>query len=216
MIKISHYEVYADRGNGWRLEERFSSDERHEAINLAKEIEKDKVKVKIIKETFDGSDNTYQETIEYVSNLRNNKKKKSRSVYNRSYDALDKLVVDSDDATNLEISKSGVTMAIMKLLFIIILCLVIANVLVSLIVPVIEAAFPEFLTRSILFVLFFVLFLAIAIPLLLKKVPWYVFSEKVTKVTPGVQQKFLKKADVIYNLYNINDSYEDEIGRAHV
>ena len=49
MVKIVHYEVYADKGDGWRLEERFSSEQRHEAINLAKEIESDKYKVKIIK-----------------------------------------------------------------------------------------------------------------------------------------------------------------------
>lgn len=69
MIKITHYEVYTDHGRGWQLEDRFAIEQRQDAFNLAKELELDKVKVKIIKEVFDVQDNSYQETVEYVSNL---------------------------------------------------------------------------------------------------------------------------------------------------
>lgn len=67
MVKIAHYEVYTDSGDGWRLEDRFSADQRYEAVSLAKEREQARVKVKIIKENFDVQDNTYQETVEYIS-----------------------------------------------------------------------------------------------------------------------------------------------------
>ena len=69
MIKITHYEVYADKGNGWQLEGRYALEQRQEAFNQAKELEISKYKVKIIKEIFDVQDNSYQETVEYVSNL---------------------------------------------------------------------------------------------------------------------------------------------------
>ena len=69
MVKISHYEVYTDDGKGWKLEGRFSSDQRYEAINLSREKEQDRKKVKIIRETFDVQENSYTETIEYVSGL---------------------------------------------------------------------------------------------------------------------------------------------------
>ena len=67
MVKIVHYEVYTDSGDGWKLEERFSNEQRYEAVNLAKEQEQNHKKVKIIKEYFDVQDNSYQETVEYVS-----------------------------------------------------------------------------------------------------------------------------------------------------
>ena len=55
MVKIIHFEVYADRGDGWKLVDQFSSDQRQEAVNLAKELEEDnRVAVKIIREIFDG------------------------------------------------------------------------------------------------------------------------------------------------------------------
>ena len=57
MVKISHFEVYTDRGRGWQLENRFDEESRYEAFNLAKELEQSKVTVKIIKEIYDVLDN---------------------------------------------------------------------------------------------------------------------------------------------------------------
>ena len=66
-------------------------------------------------------------------------------------------------------------MAIGKLVSIIILSLVFANLLVSLIEPVVEVVIPEDRRKSVMFVAFFVIFLLIALPLILKKVPWSAF-----------------------------------------
>lgn len=44
MVKISHYEVYTDRGDGWKLEDRFSSDQRYDAMRIAKEREAENVR----------------------------------------------------------------------------------------------------------------------------------------------------------------------------
>ena len=81
MVKIIHYEVYANRGDGWKLVDQFSADQRQEAVNLAKEIEtEDQVAVKIIREIFDVQDNTYQESVEYIGGLGRKKKAKSSKV----------------------------------------------------------------------------------------------------------------------------------------
>ena len=71
MVKITHYEVYTDRGDGWKLEDRFSSEQRHEAINLAKEREQERVKVKIIREVFDVQDNQYVQIMNESATLHN-------------------------------------------------------------------------------------------------------------------------------------------------
>ena len=67
MTKIAHYEVYVDTGSDWQLLERFATEQRHEAYELAKEQEAAHNRVKIIKETFEISDNTYVEAVEYIS-----------------------------------------------------------------------------------------------------------------------------------------------------
>ena len=79
LIKIAQYEVYIDRGAGWQLEDRFAAEQRQDAFNLAKEREQEKCKVKIIKEIFDVQDNSYQESVEYVSNLNKHKNKKNNN-----------------------------------------------------------------------------------------------------------------------------------------
>ena len=37
MVDITHYEVYTDRGDGWKLEERFPVEQRMNAIKYASE-----------------------------------------------------------------------------------------------------------------------------------------------------------------------------------
>ena len=37
MVDITHYEVYTDRGTGWKLEERFPADQRDAAIKYTRE-----------------------------------------------------------------------------------------------------------------------------------------------------------------------------------
>ena len=87
MVKIIHFEVYADRGDGWKLVDQFSSDQRQEAVNLAKELEEDnRVAVKIIREIFDVQDNTYQESVEYISGLgRKKRHQRSSEKFSTSY-----------------------------------------------------------------------------------------------------------------------------------
>ena len=81
MTKIAHYEVYVDSGSGWQLVERFTTEQRSIAYQVAKEREANKEKVKILRETFELEDNSYTETVEYVSNL--NKRKGSRKTLSR-------------------------------------------------------------------------------------------------------------------------------------
>ena len=211
MVKIIHYEVYTDRGTGWKLEDRFSSDQRHEAINLAKEREQEKVKVKIIREIFDVQDNTYQETVEYVSVLNKRRDGDSSPKKNSVFE-----VVDSETDGNNEERQgtSDVLIAIIKLISIIALSLIFANIVVTFLLPIIEELAPEEHVRPILFGAFFIIFLSLALPLLLNKIPWYIFrSGKKEEVQNVKESKFYDKANDLIKLYHMNE-YEPSLAPA--
>ena len=164
MVKITHYEVYTDSGEGWKLEDRFSSDQRHEAINLSKEKEQEKLKVKIIRETFDVQDNSYQETVEYVSGLRNGKPKLPAPKPVSSVDVRSYLGEGAGEgeafSSQAEATPGEIFKAVLKLLSIIVLSIVFSNLLVTLLTPLVEDFVPEEEVRAVLFVLFFIIFLA--------------------------------------------------------
>lgn len=216
MVKISHYEIYTDRGDGWKLEDRFSSDQRYEAMRIAKERESEKVAVKLLKEDFDVQDNSYVETIEYVSLA--GKKDKTGS----DYSIKGGLSTTRSGEYNIEtqepagpINGQNVVTAIFKLVAIIVFCLISANILVTLLIPVIEIAVPEKFQQTVMFLSFFVLFLLFAVPLVLRKVPWYVFSSrKVRRKKIIHEKKFFDKADAIIQIYNLNDNYEPSLAPA--
>ena len=210
MVKITHYEVYTDRGDGWKLEDRFSSEQRHEAINLAKEREQEKIKVKIIREIFDVQDNTYQESVEYVSVL-NKRQDADTSNINNIYevDAEDGEETNSNNGSN-----SDMFVAILKLVSIIVLSLIFANIVVTLLLPIVEELAPEESVRSILFSTFFIVFLGLAVPLLLNKVPWYIFKPAAEPQKTNVKEsKYYDKAQNIIKLYHMNE-YEPSLAPA--
>lgn len=172
MIKITHYEVYIDKGTGWQLVERFAAEQRQDAFNLAKEKEAEKYKVKIIKEIFDVQDNSYQESVEYVSNL-GGIRKKGTSANWLDNNENEETFVPQEIATPL--SRTSLLGVIIKLILLIAISLIFANLFVSLMLPILETFIPEENSRPILFAIFFVVFLAMSIPLLIKSLPWYVF-----------------------------------------
>ena len=209
MVKIVHYEVYADSGNGWQLEERFSSDQRYEAVNLAKELEQDHYKVKIIKEYFDVQDNSYQETVEYVSGFAGRRSVSGGKNY--PYGTVDEVSPASVGDINEGQGKSELVNAIVKIITIIIMCLVLANLMVTLLLPIIETFFENKKVNTITFVIFLTVFLGSALPLLLKKVPWYVFSQQSILRQKPQENKFYDRANLIEKRYNINDRYDPQV-----
>ncbi len=199
MTKIAHYEVYVDSGTGWQLMERFATEQRHEAYQLAKEQESTLNKVKIIKETFEISDNSYVETVEYISNL-NNKKgtKKTLSKIDYQKDA-NEVVQDITD------SRRNIYKALIKFVALIVVSLIFANIIVSLIFPLLEVVLDDGSNSSVLFFVFFSVFLAMAIPLVLKNIPWYIFINQEDNTNNSVsEEKFFEKAQNLVKAYNIN------------
>lgn len=199
MIKITHYEVYTDKGEGWQLEDRFAAEQRQDAFNLAKEKEAENRKVKIIKEIFDVQDNSYQESVEYVSNL--NRKKGNAG---RSWSE----VSEEEESSPLPVvetllSRNSVTGVLLKLVLLISISLVFANLFVSLLFPLLEIFVPEENSRPVLFGVFFIVFLAMSVPLLLKSIPWYVFIRGRNKEVK--EEKFYDKAEYLIKAYNLND-----------
>ncbi|MDD7313546.1 MAG: hypothetical protein PUH03_04245 [bacterium] len=198
MTKIAHYEVYVDSGAGWQLMERFVPEQRSEAYHLAKEQETASHKVKIIKETFDVADNTYLETIEYVSNLSGKKgTKKSLSKIDYQKDSTE-VVQDIAD------SRRNIYKAVIKFIALILISLIFANIFVSLVFPLLEIVAGED-NSSLMFFVFFVVFLAMAIPLVLKNIPWYIFIAQADKDKEKIpEEKFYEKAQNLVKAYNIN------------
>jgi len=213
MVKIIHYEVYANRGDGWKLVDQFSSDQRQEAVNLAKEIEtEDRVAVKIIREIFDVQDNSYQESVEYIGGLgrkKKNKNSKSSSIFNNFNGEYN--VEYEKNETEKAAPRNSMLLALAKLTAIIILALVFANLIVSLIEPVVEAVIPEDRRKNVMFVTFFVVFILIALPLILKKVPWSAFYAHNERKKVINERRFFNKAEAIIRRYNLNDEYEEVI-----
>lgn len=199
MTKIAHYEVYVDSGSGWQLLERFATEQRHEAYQLAKEQESGNNKVKIIKETFEIADNTYVESVEYVSNLSSKKgSKKSLSKIDYQKDS-NEVVQDIAD------SRRNIYKAVIKFIALILVSLIFANIFVSLIFPLLEIFVGEDNSNSLLFFVFFIVFLAMAVPLVLKNIPWYIFiSQEEGDKTDIAEEKFFEKAQSLVKAYNIN------------
>ena len=114
-------------------------------------------------------DNSYVETVEYVSLA--GKKDKSGSDY-----SLKGGLAPTRGEYNIETQEpagasngQNVITAVFKLVAIIVFCLISANILVTLLIPVIEITVPEELTHTVMFVTFFALFLLLAVPLVLRR-----------------------------------------------
>lgn len=123
-------------------------------MRIAKEREAEKIAVKILKEDFDVQDNSYVETVEYVSLA--SKKDKSGSDY-----SLKGGLAPTRGEYNIETQEpagasngQNVITAVFKLVAIIVFCLISANILVTLLIPVIEITVPEELTHTVMFVTF--------------------------------------------------------------
>lgn len=201
-MKIAHYEVYADSGDGWKLQERFAAEQRQDAFNLAKEHEADNHRVKIIKEIFDVMDNSYQESVEYVSNL--NRKKSSKGSGFLSSGMND----ETGESKRITYTGSQNTVAgvMLKIVLLIFLSLIFANLFVSLLFPLLEIFIEEENSSSVLFSVFFVVFLAMAVPLLLKSIPWYVWVNDAKQGKEVREKGFYDQAEYLIKAYNINNS----------
>ncbi len=202
MTKISHYEVYVDGGDGWKLLQRYAQEERSKAFNLAKDKENEKLAVKVIKEVFDSSDSSYSETVEYVKGLRNTKRNYTFYSKTEPLEAKGKLVKEK-----LNISKAS--QAVFILITIIVVSAVLVNFLGTLAFPIFEMLLPEESVRSTFFIALFVLFIAIAFPLMLKKVPWSDLSISYFNKTNIGEELFIDKARTVFNIYNTNDDFAD-------
>ncbi len=199
MTKIAHYEVYTDNGSGWQLVERFSMEQRSMAYQLAKERETNKERVKIIRETFELDDNSYSESVEYASNL--NKKKGTRKTLSN----IDYQKDSSEVVQDIADSRRNIYKAIIKFILLIVISLIFANLFVSLLFPMLETFTEDKDDSSLMFAVFFVVFLGLAVPLVMKNIPWYIFLPQEKNENEEVpEEKFYDHAKTLVKAYNIN------------
>ena len=84
-----------------------------------------------------------------------------------------------------------------------------ANVAVTLIEPLVDSFVREEQRTNAMFLLFFSIFLFLAVPLVVMKMPWHMFGMKVVlKAKPISEKKLFKKAEDIISLYNLTDKYQ--------
>ena len=211
MVKIVRYEVYSDDGNGWQLVEQFSGEDRQEAVFCAKEVEAGNRPVKIIREIYDTDDNSFQESVEYISGLKVKTKEKIKAVEDSIFDDL-KGEYNVEATPFKMLASNVVSKAIMKLILIIVFSLILANILVSLAVPMVEFLVPDEQRKSVLFFGFFIIFLLIAAPLLFYKIPWNVFYTLHQGEKELINERhFFRHAASLINNYNLNDNGKEVV-----
>lgn len=208
MVRIAHFEVYTDKGNGWQLADRFDEESRHEAFNLAKELEQTKVGVKIIKEIYDVLDNSYQETVEFVSMPGVKKSGRNTLGFQNILKEEDEQEVVKAAIMNSAGQASQIFFAVFKLIALIVVCLAVTNFLTSVIYPLLENFVTFENSRTVTFVLFFAIFMLIAIPVILKHVPWYVFTSRGSATKEVFKKDFYNRTENLLELYNLNDDID--------
>ena len=211
MAKIVHYEVYVDKGYGWKLEERFPSDRRNEAFELTKELESGNVAVKIIQEVYDVRTNSYFEVVDYVSGLQKRQNRLKEYSEKKPYRGT------FDDARNNEtfFINKDMLQAIMKLMFIVVLCLILAEILLILVTPVIETFIAVDRQKTIKFMIFFGIFLILTIPLALKKIPWHVFLSNRQPTSVVNESKVFQKGENLLRRYHLNEEDENPVSPSY-
>ena len=211
MVRIVRYEVYADKGAGWSLVDQFAGDDRQNAVYCAQEIEENGNPVKIIREIYETDDNSFQETVEYVSGLKFKTKNKVNSIEDELSDNIEGEY--NIEATPFKmLTEHQMSKAIMKLVLIIVLSLLLANILVGLSIPLVEFLVPDEKRKGILFFCFFVVFILIAAPLLFYKIPWNVFYSINQGEKELINEKrFFKHADILVDNYHLNDDGKEVI-----
>lgn len=203
MVRIIRYEVYADKGAGWRLLDQFSADDRQEATFCAKEAEERGCSVKIVREIYETNDGSFHESVEYIGGLKN--KKKIKSVEDAVFDDLKGEY--NVEATPFKVLASNqVSKAIFKLVLIVFFSLILANLLTSLALPLIEFIVPDEKRKGVLFCCFFTIFVMFAAPLLFYKVPWDVFySLRKGEKELINERRIFRRATSLMKGYTLND-----------
>lgn len=211
MVQITRYEVYSDQGDGWKLVEQFSGEERQEASFCAKEIENNGYAVKIIREVYEITDGSFQESVEYVGGLKKKAKPKVVSVEDAVFNDLNGEY--NVEATPLKmLAENQVAKAVLKLLLIVVFSLILANILTSLSVPIVEFMVPDEKRKSVLFIGFFTIFIAISGPLLFYKIPWNVFYSIRKDDKDVINEKVIfRRATNLMGNYNLNDDGKEVI-----
>ncbi|MFV0627365.1 MAG: hypothetical protein ACK5N8_08465 [Alphaproteobacteria bacterium] len=212
MVKATHYDVYVDYGNGWSLEQRFSEESRLSAYALVKEKETLKAPVKVVCEIFDEIDNTYSETVEYVSGLsltqnKNFGRSSGKNNYDYKFESTKETSKEDDVPEADSKTREAIFLAIIKIFIIIAVGIFLTNIFVSLFYPIIERLVPLAKIKTSMFLVFFILFTVITIPLLLTKVPWDVFlfyDKKGKKESKSIERNAINRALEILSVYDLN------------
>ncbi len=173
MVKFVTFEVYTMNNNGeWRLNSRFSSDEKQAALDFGRNIEsKEGIPVKIIKETFDSNTNSSDDTVLYISpKIRHTAKKRRTSKYSKNYHGKIPNLIHEEEEQETSFSR-----VVWMFIFILMISFVLASIS-SFIAVFILSSYTNISNAEgskVILVLFIAIFTLTAIPMSRKFIPWH-------------------------------------------
>lgn len=181
MSGIVHYEVYVFQSNTWDLLARYPAEQRTNAIEYAKSVERsDHCPTKVVKESYDLNTQTFHEALVYLSEIPKNQEKKSNPYANSS--------LPSPKAAQSKQKKGNATESIMMLFLAMLFSIIVAGVLTTGILHFTAASnfLPQYITQQFILGIFTFFFLALSIPTSAKWVNWNAFfQDDLTNDTVG-------------------------------
>ncbi|MBO4519981.1 MAG: hypothetical protein J5787_02120 [Alphaproteobacteria bacterium] len=170
MTGIVHYEVYVFQRNSWDLLARYPAEQRAEAVQHAKDVErKERTPTKVLRETYDLNTQVFQESLIYLSDI---PKPEKEHHHHHFYSGAS--IPTFHPVQKQEKSDGKFAKALSALIFSIVFSIVLSTLLTAGLVHFIvthRLATPE---HSKLFALisFIVLFLLLVIPSCYRSVDW--------------------------------------------
>ena len=191
MTGIIHYEVYAFQKNNWNLLARYPSEQRAEALEYAKDVEKQEhFQVKVLRETYNLTTQEFQESLVYLSEAPPPPKTVVHNLYaNANIPTFKKSPPPAPKKSDGALAKG-----LFVLTFSIIISLIISAILTSGLAHLVVAYKLITSASSSLFSLicFILFFLLLALPICSRTVDWEAFTQSKTadnKRRPAAKQR---------------------------
>lgn len=176
MSGVVHYEIYVFQNNSWDLLARYPSEQRADALEYAKSVERSEHRpTKVVRESYDLNTQTFHEALVYLSEIPKNRDKGVRGYAGNH--SIPPLSVDKKKKkTNRDIAES-ITMLFLSMLFSVIM----AGVITALILHLAARYdwLPPNLSQNFILSLFTFFFLVFSISTAAKWVNWGSFIQEI-------------------------------------
>lgn len=200
MSDIVSYEVYAYQNGDWDLMARYSSEQRGEALDYAKTIERKEGRpVKVLREGYDINTKSFRDTLVYLSDLSKIRPKKAIDFTKKTSDV-------EISAPPPPSPMGSVLESITKLFVALLFSIVVSGLLTTATLHAAESfnLLPHHISQQFILSLFTFFFLLTSIPTASSWVDWSVFMEE--DKTPLVKEP-VEKEEELPDKFTLEDLY---------